>query len=707
MEYLKELNEHQKAVVLYNDGPLAVLSSAGVGKTKTLVTKILYLLKEKNIKPSRIVACTLTKKAAEEIKDRLTKIIGKEVTEKLRISTIHSLAYKIFKGGRLSIDPYYSMPSILSNPIFYMMPLLLHAKKIGLSNKAVVTHLKDIGFQKVMGNDLAQYKKEIQFDTQVQKAGEPSRYPYVCCVAATWEEYNKACLKFNKIDFADILLGAYKVMTLPAYEIFKNDYTSKIEHLLVDEAQDTSTLNFKIIYELAQSRNVTIIGDRRQSIFAFAGANVSNIPNFIKHYNAKIIDLPKNYRSTKAIVENSNKFMTHYPELLGAPAVTDNPIGEQVIYYRSKSDGEEAITIADKINSLIKSGVNPSEIAVIYRAHSLSQQIELELVFANIKYKTYIETSFYRKKEVQDILTYLALFLRPEKMNKTMLQRIANKPVRYISNDVFMHISKVKDTQGGSFYSALTDVVDDHRSPLSEYAINGLTRLLKDISTGQSRYQSGSKVCDLINYILKDMGYEKFVEKENQDNELDSDLIMNLDSIRTTAEKFSDLEDFLEFIDAMEMRTKDLKDNDESDDLVQLMSIHKAKGREFEHVFVVGISNKTYPFYRAEDVLEEHRIFYVAITRPKHQLYLSAIEGQLGRFETISSPFMSMQNFAYAGATNDSNHCGFQLTNEKRDQNVKEFFINYEKEKENGKGKKQSTRSNQKEDTDDEDSRPF
>jgi len=622
------------------------------GKTTTLVAKIIYLIEKEKIRPTRIVACTLTKKAAVEIQHRLSGLIGEEKAEKVRISTIHSLAYKTFKAAKQFHSPSFKPAKIMINQYECFLPLLNRAKASNLGNKQVKDHLVVIQHMKMNMKTIKDYKAEIKLDEKLADVnGDLSRLSFEYCVYYTWQDYNKYLEKHNKMDFTDILVNCYKTISNPKYEDFLKDYSRKIEYLIVDEAQDTTALSFKIIDELRKfDKNVCLVGDLRQTIFSFAGAYIQNIPEFIKRFDAKIIDLKTNYRSTKTIVDNANHFISTAKVVMGKPSVTPNPQGGRIIYRTDQDDTQEADWVSDRIQYLLESGEHPNEIAVIYRVNSQSRAIEDSLIMNNVPYYSYSDQPFYQRKETKDLLTYLRLFNKPSDIRPDDIKRIANRPLRYIKNDIIEDIENHAFEHDVDFIQAAKDF--HYPSQFQETAIMGL---IDNIQDGSKLLHGGNPPMEVIDYILKDIGYEKWANEEKKIDDAEVDVTMNLDAIMTSAERFETVPDFLAFIAKVIKADKEKKD--ESGDYVRLMTVHRAKGKEFKHVFIIGMCNRCYPFYKSRGDTyqeeEERRIMYVALTRPKTHLYLCALNGQLGSFKVIPSQYLYDMQIQYNGNTNE------------------------------------------------------
>lgn len=660
MEYLKNLNDDQKAVVLHTSGPMAVISGAGVGKTHTIVSKITYLLDQVGVLPTRIVTVTLTKKAAEELKERVGNTIDSKKAEKLRISTIHSFAYKTYRACMEYYDPRFKAPKILINDFEPFLPLLNYAKKIKLGNKQIVDHLSFIKQNKVRMITPKEYAESIKLEELLAKAdGNLENLRFEACVYYTWVEYEKYLAKHNKMDFEDIIVNCYKCLINPNFAEFKEVYSKKIEYLIVDEAQDTTELAFKIFEQLREvNKNITIVGDLRQCIFSFMGAYVHNIPNFVSKYRPEVIDLKTNYRSTKTIVETANHFIKKSKYSMGQPSITPNEKGHKISFSTHTNEVSEAEWIVDKIQALLQSGEDPKEIAVIHRINSQARAIEDNFLLYNIPYISYSDQAFYQRKESKDLLAYLRLMNNWDgDMDIEDLKRICNRPNRFIKSDIIADIGDYAFEYDTNLFEAFKNIDFE-----SYYQQGAVSNLFSQIRVGAKKIKEGETPQQIIDYILHEMGYSKWANEEKGIQGADADVVMDLDAIMNSASKHQTIDAFFSFINKVLKKEKEKKD--ENAPLVRLMSIHKSKGKEFKHVFVIGLCDRCYPFYKSKaseyDLEEERRIMYVAITRPKKFLHLSAIDGSIGSFKVRPSKYLYDMDIGYTPTFFD----GFEVNNE-------------------------------------------
>ena len=654
---LETLNEKQKSAVLETEKSTAVLSCAGSGKTRTMVKKLEYLLNEKEILPSRIWACTFTNKAADEMRDRLVASVG-EIGNKVKLSTLHSLAYQIYKAGKQFREPYYKMPKILTFTGGVLSHLYSFCNKNKLSNKDAKAYLSIIANLKLDLIKPADYKAKHYIDvTSIEIDGYSNNLErYEENVYFVYREYEKWKLQNNYMDFQDMLVWCHDLLADEKYKEYRDRLSKRCEYILVDEAQDTNTVSFKILDFLAEHhKRVTIVGDMRQLIYSFQGARMENLHNFIKKYNPDVIDLNVNYRSTKAIVEASNNLIRGAVGVIGADATTPNAMGEHISYFTSECQVDEAGSVLNKIETLLMGGTKLKDITVLYRVHSQAVALEDQLIINQIPYMTFSKQSFYERKEVKDITTYLDIFCHPEKLNTTKLKRIANRPTRFVSNKSIKDLEFNAMDEDYTMWEALENIYT--MDELAQRDKDCLNILYLELRGGVRLKKKGATTKELCDYILQEVGpkgYEQFAIDEVTVRDVESDVELNFGAILDSVTSWDNPVDYLEFVEKVRAESKVKKD--ENGDYIKLMTIHASKGKEFKNVIILGLCNRLYPFYRATEEgnnEEEKRVLYVAMTRPEKKLYLSVIDGNLGRYKVQPSPYLHKMGINYLGGCND------------------------------------------------------
>lgn len=592
---LDGLNERQKEAVLYNDGPLLIIAGAGAGKTKTLTTKIAYLIEDENVDPRSILAITFTNKAAKEMKDRLYSIIG-DISKKIQVSTFHSFGLKLLREN-------YSVLGFDKN--FVIMDSddsLTVVKKI----------LKDLNYDPKVYNPRAIRNKISSCKNELISPKKYEHYAvseYEKVVYQVYEKYEEKLHRNNSVDFDDLLLLPIKLFT--EYEDIKEKYQELYQYMLIDEYQDTNQAQYiltKLISE--KSRKITCVGDDSQSIYSFRGANYKNILNFEKDYkDAKTILLEENYRSTSNILDAANQLIKNNTQRKDKNLWTARGIGEKIKYYRSYNEKDEAQYVIRKVKELINKGIEYKDIAVLYRTNAQSRVMEEEMLKENIPYKVIGSLYFYSRKEIKDLIAYLRIIYNSK--DNVSLLRVINTPKRGIGLKTIDNLTEKADQNNSSIYEAI--------SSGKELEFKNLIEKLKELSNELT-------LTELIEKVLDATGLKKELEEEKT---LESEIrLENLEEFKSITKSFEaregliSLEDFLLEISLI----SDVEEYKNDPNRISLMTIHSVKGLEFNHVFVIGMEEGIFPHMNSlienSDLEEERRLCYVAITRAKDDLHL-------------------------------------------------------------------------------------
>lgn len=635
---LHNLNKQQIQAVKYCDGPLLILAGAGSGKTKTLTTKIAYLIKEKNIEPSRIVAMTFTNKAAKEMLDRVDKLLLQENIYLKKnnvplISTFHSFcAYFLrneihnigFKKNFIILDTEDSI-SIIRN--------IMHKLKIDT---------KDINPKKVF-KKISEIKNKIV--NNINNEGVCNNTdPFIKQIMEIYGHYKEELFKSNACDFDDLLI--YTVNILDKYPDVAQKYYNYYKYVLVDEYQDTNSLQYRIIIHLTKNDNmICVVGDDDQSIYKFRGADIKNILNFEKDFkNLKVIKLEQNYRSTKLILDIANSIIKNNFKRREKKLWSNIETVEKAKLFVCIDEKDESYQVCKEINNLLQKGIKLKDIVILYRINAQSRALEEALLKFNIPYKIVGGLRFYERKEIKDIIAYLRIILNPN--DDISLYRIINVPHRGISTNFIKELITYDDT---NMYANINDInilnvnkksliskiysytLDPHANKKRVLAIKNFFEIYKKIFN----YALHNKLSDLIDFIIKLTKYRE-LELDSLD---DSDSRWeNINELITVAKKYDindidsgifdnnkylqALNDFLTEITLI----NDIDNKDFNDNSITLMTIHSAKGLEFENVFIIGLEENIFPSYMSlnnhDDIEEERRLMYVAVTRAKKRLYM-------------------------------------------------------------------------------------
>ena len=555
---LEELNERQREAVLYNDGPLLIIAGAGAGKTKTLTTKIAYLIEKKNVAPENILAITFTNKAAKEMKDRLFKTIG-QTAKYLEVSTFHSFGLKLLR------ENYDALGYDKNFVIMDSDDSLTVVKKI----------IKDIGYDPKIYNPRAIRNKISSCKNEMTTPEAYERYAasdFEKVVQEVYAKYEKKLQRNNSVDFDDLLL-------LPI-ELFKknpdilNKYQDLYQYILIDEYQDTNEAQYILTKMLsAKNRKITCVGDDSQSIYSFRGANYKNILNFEKDYkDAKTILLEQNYRSTSNILDAANQVIKNNKMRKDKNLWTSRGIGEKIKYYRAYNERDEAQYVIRKIKELTNRNVEYKDIAVLYRTNAQSRVLEEEMLKENLPYRVIGSFYFYSRKEIKDLIAYLRL-IHNSKDNVSLL-RVINTPKRGIGLKTIENLTIQADAMGVSIYEAI--------SSGKELEFKNLIEKLKEMSKDLT-------LTELIDKVLDASGMKKELEDEKT---LEAEVrLENLEEFKSITKTFEEreglisLEDFLLEISLI----SDVEEYKDDPNRISLMTVHSVKGLEFDHVFVVGM----------------------------------------------------------------------------------------------------------------------
>ena len=592
---LEELNDKQKEAVLYNDGPLLIIAGAGAGKTKTLTTKIAYLIEEENVSPYSILAITFTNKAAKEMKDRLFLTIGNEV-KKLTVSTFHSFGLKLLR------ENYETLGYDKNFVIMDSDDSLTVVKKI----------IKDMGLDPKIYNPRAIRNKISSCKNEMMSPKDYEKYAvsdYEQLVKDIYEKYENKLHRNNSVDFDDLLL-------LPI-ELFKKHpdvlekYQERYEYILIDEYQDTNEAQYILTKLLSEKyRHITCVGDDSQSIYSFRGANYKNILNFEKDYpDAKTIFLEQNYRSTTTILDAANQVIKNNKQRKDKNLWTARGEGEKIKYYRAYNEKDEAEYVVKTIKELLSKGIEYKDIAVLYRTNAQSRVVEEAMLKENLPYRVVGSFYFYSRKEIKDLIAYLRL-IHNEKDNVSLL-RVINTPKRGIGLKTLENLTAKADENNTSIYEVITSG--------KELEFKHLIERLKEVAENIT-------LTELIDKVLDASGMKQELESEGS---LEAEVrLENLEEFKSITKAFEEregsvsLEEFLLEISLI----SDVEEYRDDPNRINLMTVHSVKGLEFNHVFVIGLEEGIFPhmnsLMESSDVEEERRLMYVAITRAKDDLHL-------------------------------------------------------------------------------------
>ena len=591
---LDNLNKEQKEAVLNTEGPLLILAGAGSGKTKVLTTKIAYLIEECGVSPYNILAITFTNKAAQEMKERLFNLVGIKA-KNAQVSTFHSF------GVRILSDYYDKLGYEKSFVIMDSDDSLSIVKKI-LKNKGLDPKSYS---PNAIRNQISSCKNEMMGYQEYEKFAIGD---YEKVVYEVFKEYEQTLKNNNSIDFDDLLL--LPIRLFKEHPQVLENYQERFQYVLIDEYQDTNEVQYILSKMIcAKYKNICCVGDEDQSIYSFRGANYKNILNFEKDYpNAKVIKLEQNYRSTTTILDAANDVIRHNKDRKNKVLWSDKGKGDKISYYRAFNGIDEAQYVSREIKNLINNGIEYQNIAILYRTNAQSHTMEEELLKDSIPYRIVGGVGFYSRKEIKDVLAYLRLIYNSR--DNISLLRVINVPKRGIGNKTISNLIEKANNESKSIY----DVIDSGKELAFKEMIESLRKQSESLT-----------LTDLVDRILDVTGIKKEYEDEKT---LEADIrLENLEELKTVTRTFEEregvvsLEDFLLEVSLV----TDVNEYDKDPNKVSLMTVHSVKGLEFDYVFIIGLEEGLFPHVNSilngNELEEERRLCYVAITRAKEKLY--------------------------------------------------------------------------------------
>ena len=607
-ELLKGLNDKQYEAVVNTEGPCLVIAGAGSGKTKVLTHKIAYLIGEKQVLPWNILSITFTNKAANEMKERITNLVG-DIAKDIWMGTFHSICVRILRRfiDRIGFDSSF----IIFDTSDQRTLVKTCIKSIGLDDKMFTDRsvLSEISNAKNEMLEPEQYTARANGDFRKEK------------IALVYELYQKKLRENNAIDFDDIINYTIKIL-MDNPDVLEY-YSDKFKYVLVDEYQDTNKSQFTLVTLFASKNgNITVVGDNDQGIYSFRGADISNILNFERDFpGTKIIKLEQNYRCTGNILKAANSVIKNNEVTYKKELWTENDTGNLPRVYSASNEYDEGTYIAEQIEHLRREEYYKySDFAILYRMNTQSRAIEDILRRENIPYKIIGGLKFYERKEIKDIISYLRLIQNPS--DNLSLKRIINEPKRGIGKTSLEKIEEISDNTGISMYEVIEHA---EQYGLNRVFLNSreFINCIEDLRAKKDDMQ----ISELIKQTLKKSGYTKALEDENTIEA--ENRIENLDEFLTVAIEFEEesadnkLSDFLEGITL----SSDIDNMEETEETVTLMTLHSAKGLEFPVVFLVGLEEGIFPGYKSisepKELEEERRLCYVGITRAKENLFLT------------------------------------------------------------------------------------
>ena len=590
---LSGLNKQQIEAVKHINGPMLVLAGAGSGKTKVLTSRIAYLI-EQGVSIDNILAITFTNKAAKEMKEREIKLIGYDA-KSIQISTFHSLGLKIIKENYARLGYKSNFVILDSDDTLTVVKKIM--KDLNLNSKFY--NARDIR------NKISSAKNELMDPEKYSKVEFDSN------IIEVYRKYNKKLLINNSVDFDDLLILPIKLFR--QYPDVLKYYQDKYKYVLIDEYQDTNEAQYIFSKMLCNNhKNIFVVGDNDQAIYAFRGANYKNILNFEKDYpDCKVIMLEENYRSTQNILDAANSVIKHNKMRKDKNLWCNNDIGSKVKYIKTDSDKEECAYVSEKIKELHDNNVSYEDIAILYRTNAQSRIIEEEMLKNGIPYRIVGSFYFYNRKEIKDLLCYLRLINNHD--DDVSLLRVINTPKRGIGDKTIENLTNIATEKGISLFEAIE---------------SGKELSFKKMILEMEKKCESMTLTEMVDMVLNDSGMKAEYEG---DKSLESEIrLENLEEFKSITKGYEEesgvisLTDFLNEVAIV----SDVSEHQDSTNKVSLMTIHAVKGLEFDNVFIVGMEEGIFPHYNSINegtlaaIEEERRLCYVAITRAKKNLWM-------------------------------------------------------------------------------------
>ena len=596
MNLVDSLNDRQKEAVVNTDGPMLILAGAGSGKTKVLTTKVAYLIEEKNIDPNNILAITFTNKAAKEMKERIFKLEGNSAFY-IQISTFHSFGLKILKENCELLGYEKNFTILDSDDSLSIIKKIMKELNID-ANKYNPKAIKNV---------ISNNKNEI-IDPEKYSLYVNTDFDEIAL--EVYRKYEKSLKINNAVDFDDLLILPLKLFNNNPGVLQK--YQEKYKYVFIDEYQDTNEPQYILSKMIsAKYKNITVVGDADQAIFTWRGANYKNILNFEKDYkDAKVVLLEENYRSTKTILNAANNVIKNNKVRKEKNLWTQNEEGSKITYYKAFDEKDESNYVVNEIKKLIEKGVNPKDICVLYRANAQSRTVEEAFLTSNISYNIVGSYAFYNRKEIKDLIAYLKLIYNNK--DDVSLLRVINYPKRGIGNKAIENLAIKSNVLDKSLY----EVID-----------SGKELEFKNMIEEIKKEESHLTLTELIDMVLDKSGMKKSLDDEKS---IEADIrLENLEEFKSIAKAMEINEGIVsleELLDKLALVSDVSEQKNDNEDKVTLMTMHAVKGLEYDYVFIVGVEEGLFPHSNSlesnDELEEERRLCYVAITRAKKKLYL-------------------------------------------------------------------------------------
>lgn len=601
---LDTLNDQQKLIAMDTEGAKLVTAGAGSGKTRLLTHRICHLIEGHNVSPFNILAITFTNKATNEMKERISQMIPN--SNGITIKTFHSLCAYILRQDIMKLDGFDRFFSVYDSSDQDKL-LKKVIKEMNVEEDVAKFCGYHISKAKNAGLNPSEYLNDNKYELNIDK---------ICKVYA---EYQKQLKDNNSLDFDDLLMKTLELFT-KCPEVLEF-YQNKFKYIHVDEFQDTNLVQYKIIKLIsAKYKNIFVVGDEDQCIYCWRGANIENIKNFTKDYDCKIYKLEQNYRSTKEIIKVANKLIKNNTARIDKTLFTENDEGDKLSFYEGYDENEEAEYVARSIYSLKSSGVELNNIGVLMRVSALSRLMEEKLLNYNIPYVVSGIFKFFERLEVKNVLAYLNMVVNPR--DNSSVTRIINYPKRGIGQATIDKLLEMSQ----NLHIPMVDMLEDYRTLDISTTIKNKIAEFGDLITDMKVAYKEKSLYDFVDFVVKRAGIR---ELYSGDSEEEVDRRMNIDQLLQSVKSYEHLNEDANLLDYLESVTlqNSLEEEDNNEKSVAISTVHASKGLEFDYIFIIGLEEGKFPLSRAldnfEELEEERRLMYVAVTRARKKLYLT------------------------------------------------------------------------------------
>ena len=640
---LDTLNEHQKKIALDTEGAILVTAGAGSGKTRLLTHRICHLIENCNVSPSNILAITFTNKATNEMKERIGQMVPNSAG--ITIKTLHSFCAGILRADIDILDGFDNHFSVYDSSDQDKL-LKKVIKELSIDEKVAKYCSYHISQAKNDGLTPDEYLRDNKYQ------------PHIDEYCKVYAEYQKQLRNNNALDFDDLLTKTLELFY--ASPQILEYYQNKFKYIHVDEFQDTNLVQYKIVRLISDKyKNVFVVGDEDQCIYCWRGANIDNIKNFTKDYQCKVYKLEQNYRSTKEIIKSANKLIKNNIARIDKTLFTENEDGENITYYEGYDENEEAEYVARAIYGLSARGINLSQVGVLMRVSALSRLMEEKLLNYNIAYKVSGIFKFFERLEVKNILAYLTMIVNPR--DNSSITRIINYPKRGIGGATIDKLLELAE----STHTPMVDIVENYRELDVSATIKNKIAEFGDLITDFKNAYEEKSLYDFVEYVVSRSGIKGLY---NTDSEEDVDRTLNIDQLLQSVKSYEHLNEDANLIDYLESVTLQSTLDDEDDNLpsVSISTVHASKGLEFDYVFIIGLEEGKFPLSRAMDdpdeLEEERRLMYVAVTRARKKLYITRAKSRFlygSREKQIPSRFVSEMGLSVPKPMQESMSYGY------------------------------------------------